>query len=182
MSWLATYTGERFSLADPRPEHVNVEDIAHSLSHLCRFVGATSTFYSVAQHCVLVSRYCPPEYAFVGLMHDAAEAYCLDMPRPLKYMPGMEAYREIEDRVHRAVCIRFGLPLEIPKPVKDVDVALLMTERDLLLSPQPGPWDRETEPLDIPDFRAWSPRRAKRRFLQTFYSLQQAQYRGELAA
>ena len=101
--------------------------------------GATRSFYSVAQHCVLVSEHCPPENALVGLMHDAAEAYCLDMPRPLKYMPGMEGYREIEDRVHRAVCTRFGLPCVIPPAVKSVDVALLMTERGKLFPPQRSP-------------------------------------------
>jgi hypothetical protein len=87
MTWLATYSGAEFSLIDPQPDQVRIGDIAHSLSQLCRFVGATRSFYSVAQHCVLVSDHCPPEYAFAGLMHDAAEAYCLDMPRPLKYLP-----------------------------------------------------------------------------------------------
>ncbi len=172
MSWIPTYTGGVFSLTDPDPATIQIEDIAHHLAYLCRFAGATRRFYSVAQHSVLVSLFCPPEHAREGLMHDASEAYCLDMPRPLKYLPGMEQYRAIEQRISDAVRIRFGLLPVLPDSVKHVDMALLMTERQKLLGPQHAPWDREVEPLEVPDFESWTPERAEKEFLNRFWELE----------
>ena len=74
-SWLQTYTGKKFYPFDPREEEVDILDIAHALSQLCRFGGHTKEFYSVAEHCVLVSMCCPSEVKLLGLLHDAAEAY-----------------------------------------------------------------------------------------------------------
>lgn len=172
MSWIPTYTGAVFSLTDPDPATIHIEDIAHHLAYLCRYAGATRSFYSVAQHSVLVSLFCAPEHARAGLMHDAPEAYCLDMPRPLKYLPGMEQYRAIEKRIWSAICKRFDIAPVLPESVKHTDVALLMTERQNLLGPQHAPWDREVAPLEIPDFDAWSPERAEREFLHRFAELE----------
>jgi len=87
--WIATYTGGRFYPLDPRPEDVCIADIAHSLSQICRFNGQTLQFYSVAQHSVLVSKLLgqggpSPIHEFMGLKHDAAEAYLCDLVRPIK--------------------------------------------------------------------------------------------------
>lgn len=90
---MRTYTGRMFSFAEITPEDIDIRDIAHALSHLCRFVGHTSMFYSVAQHCLLVSEKIPggPEVKLAALLHDAAEAYVNDLPSPLKRWLG-EAY------------------------------------------------------------------------------------------
>lgn len=53
--WMSTYTGRRFYVCDPRTEEVFIEDIAHSLALQCRFNGHIRTFYSVAQHSLLVA-------------------------------------------------------------------------------------------------------------------------------
>ena len=54
-AWIETYSGKRFYILDPRPQDVDIVDIAHALSLLTRFTGHTREFYSVAQHSVLVS-------------------------------------------------------------------------------------------------------------------------------
>ncbi len=57
-------------------DDIDINDIAVSLSNICRFAGHLSHFYSVAQHAVLCSQLVPQEFAFEALMHDATEAYC----------------------------------------------------------------------------------------------------------
>lgn len=168
--WCQTYSGIQFWHADPRPEEILIEDIAHALSNLCRFAGHTREFYSVAQHSVLVSQICVSEDALWGLLHDAAEAYCVDLPSPLKRLPGLERYHEIEAGVMTAVCERFGLRGSIPPGVKRADEILLLTEQRELLGPQIQPWDTVAEPLEgtiIP----WQPSQAKQEFLNRFREL-----------
>lgn len=81
--WIQTYTGKQYSYEEPTPDMICIEDIARALSHLCRFTGHCKKFYSVAQHSVLVSH--QTKNPFLGLMHDADEAYTGDMCRPLKH-------------------------------------------------------------------------------------------------
>jgi hypothetical protein len=51
---LATYAGVQFDFTDIKPENISPRDMAHALSHLCRFGGHTDTFYSVAEHLIHV--------------------------------------------------------------------------------------------------------------------------------
>ena len=77
--------------AGPNPDDIRIEDIAHALSNQCRFAGHAREFYSVAEHSVHVSQLCLPEHALWGLLHDASEAYLVDLPRPLKLLPEFAA-------------------------------------------------------------------------------------------
>ena len=85
--FIGTFSGLRFWPLAPNLEKILVEDIAHALAHQCRFGGHASRFYSVAEHSVHVSQLCLPEHALWGLLHDASEAYLVDLPRPLKLLP-----------------------------------------------------------------------------------------------
>lgn len=86
--WMQTYTGRVFWPLEPRPEDVDIVDIAHALANLCRYGGHSKVFYSVAHHSVLVSQIVPPADALWGLMHDSAEAYVIDLIRPIKHSEG----------------------------------------------------------------------------------------------
>lgn len=167
-SWMQTFTGRRFFPMDPDPDEVDVLDVAHSLAMQCRYNGHVRSFYSVAEHCVLVSRVVAPEHALWGLLHDATEAYVGDMVRPLKvHMP---AYRAAEDRVMDAIATRYGLVGPMPAEVKEADTRLLLDERDALLGPSPARWDVDGEPFGV-RIEAWSPERAEAAYLSRFYEL-----------
>lgn len=158
--WMQTYTGRPFWPLDPRVEDIDIEDIAHALAMICRYGGHTRRFYSVAEHCVLMSYAVAPEHALWAMLHDATEAYVGDMIRPLKY--SMPAYREVEDRLMTVICERFGLDLVCPAEVKAADTRILNDERAALLGPPPAPW-HEAEaigPLGV-QIRCWIPNRAE---------------------
>ena len=108
-NWIQTFTGGRFYPTDPQVDDVKIRDIAHALSNQCRFAGHTRKFYSIAQHCYLVSQVCDPADALDGLLHDAAEAYMCDMPRPIKYSPGLEGFKELEKKIEAVIQKRFDL-------------------------------------------------------------------------
>lgn len=81
--WMMTYSGRAFWPLDPRADEIDPLDIAHALSMLCRYGGHVRRFYSVAEHCVLMSHAVAPEHALWALLHDATEAYMVDLPRPI---------------------------------------------------------------------------------------------------
>ena len=171
LPWIETYTGRRFYVTQPRAQDVCIEDIAHALSNLCRFCGHVREFYSVAQHCVLASTICAPEDALAGLLHDAAEAYVMDMTRPLKHSPGMQAFRDAERRVTEAIAEHFGIDPQEPASVKLADVRLLVSERrDLLRADQSWQRTEGIEPIAGP-IVPWYPRVAEQAFLTRYREL-----------
>lgn len=131
--FIQTYTGKLFYPYDPQPEDICIEDIAHALSNMCRFTGHCRKFYSVAQHSVLVASQLPDELMLQGLLHDASEAYIVDIPRPLKYSSHFDGYRALEEAVTKVINRKFGLPEDLHASVKFQDTRLLITEkRDLM--------------------------------------------------
>lgn len=126
--YFRTHNGLHVHPLEPKAEEISIFDIARSLSHLCRFLGHTTAFYSVAQHSVLVSKFVPPEDALWGLLHDASEAYLADLPAPIKRDAKMITYRMAEGRLMVTICQRFGLRPEMPRSVIIADKALLATE------------------------------------------------------
>jgi len=145
--WITTYSGRKFYPLDPRPEDICLEDIAHALSLTCRYNGHSREFYSVAEHSVRMSwadLFGSPQWQ---LMHDAAEAYLSDVPKPIK--PMLPEFRAIEDRILAVIGGKYGLG---PFPKDDIhraDLVMLATEkRDVLM---PGAkWDLEL-PAPLPD-------------------------------
>jgi hypothetical protein len=170
-SFIQTVSGRRVDPFDPKADEIDLTDIAYALSNQCRFGGHCRVFYSVAQHASLVSdvlfeRTGAPADALWALFHDAAEAYLVDLPHPLKHRSALgRLYREAEARLQRCILDCFGLPAAPPPLLKEVDRALLATERSLFSSVA---WDwpelEGVEPLEL-EIRPWRPERARREFL-----------------
>ncbi len=143
------------------------EDIAHSLSQLCRFGGHCNRFYSVAEHSVLVGRI----VGFHGLVHDTAEAYMIDVPRPIKSLwPG---YKDLEALNLLTIYRALGLiwPSQIEKDrVKDADNRMLATEVLALFKPSDYIYPL-TEPYTDVEIECWKPRKAEILWLDSFGKL-----------
>lgn len=172
---ILTHTGRYVSPVDLKHDDVAIEDIAHALSNQCRFSGHVRRFYSVAEHSLHVAELCvSTPFELWALLHDASEAYLVDLPRPLKYHGQFgEAYRAIEADVQRTILQAFGIRmLAMPKPVHRADIVMLATERRDLM-PQVGEWAllEGVEPTRLRVVSPMQPAEAERAFLLTFERL-----------
>lgn len=166
--WMQTFTGRQFWPEDPRAGDVNIRDIAHALSMQCRYAGHCLRFYSVAEHCVLLAEAIPEEKLW-ALLHDASEAYLVDVPRPVK--PSLKGYKGLEDDIMSVIAERFELAGDIPSIVKDYDFRMLVDEkvqnmRDSLIWPS----IEGLKPVGV-TLRFWTPDEAEEAFLWKFEQL-----------
>jgi 5'-deoxynucleotidase YfbR-like HD superfamily hydrolase len=168
--WIQTHSGVRFSPLEPIPETILIQDIAHALSMQCRFSGHVNSFYSVAQHSVGVSYVCDAQDALWGLLHDATEAYLIDVPSPLKRSGKFQEFVKIEATMQTAICKRFGLEDKEPPSVKKADKLMVVTEARDLMSPLRSDWNNVCEPLPFQIVPLSQPE-AKALFLKRYFQL-----------
>ena len=171
--WIQTYTGLKMYPLDPRPEEIDIRDIVHALSNICRFNGHTTHFYSVAEHSCHVydTMLRWPELdrrsLMRGLMHDAAEAYLCDIPRPLKLHEGWpQMYHDAEERIMRVIAAKFGFSWPMDSFTEQIDDAVLGTEFEQLMAHTelPNPY-RPVEGLML---NCWEPAQARRELIRRF--------------
>ena len=162
-------SGAYFNYETPWLSDFTIRDIAKGLSNTCRFGGQCPRFYSVAEHSVLMSHCVADEFAFEALMHDAAEAFICDMPKPLKML--LPDYRLVEDRVEAAVATRFGFPEKKTPAVKEMDIRMLAAEQQQVMG-NSHTWHHthglSAAPITV---QFWSPQEAETEFLSQFYAL-----------
>lgn len=189
---IVTYTGKAFDLLNPMPDMVCIEDIAHSLSQLCRYTGHVREFYSVAQHCVLMAENEElPGDPLAKLLHDAAEAYIGDITSPWKQLlflfefdasekserfpalpTGHIAVKKWEQKIQNVVGLALGVNLEHSAEVKESDYRIALAEVRDLMSPS-GEWKKwagSLEPVKQ-EIVPWSPETAERKFLWLYNHL-----------
>lgn len=158
---IRTNSGIYIKVANPTPDMIDIDDIAHALSHQCRFAGHLPVFYSVAEHsvhCAEMLLESHPELALCGLLHDASEAYLLDIPSPIK--PLLTNYYELESNIMGVIADKYGFRFPLPKPVKVVDEQMLYSE-----------WHNIKMGGKVRYAQPWTSKLAKTKFLKMFKQL-----------
>lgn len=162
--------GHYVDLGNPDPATIEIQSIAASLSKICRFGGHSPQFYSVAEHCVHATGLAASE-GFRGadlvaiLLHDAAEAYCGDMVKPLKIM--MLEYAVVERRLEAAIEKAFGIDFSAHQTaIKRFDRAMLKAEKIAMWPNDAQEWTgfRSIEDTVV-SFGFWAPGKAEANFL-----------------
>lgn len=174
-TYIATHSGIFYPF-DMKPEDVNVEDIAHALSLLCRYNGHCKEFYSVAQHSVLVAQLVPEHLKLKALLHDASEAYISDVPKPIKRrLPDVEA---LENNISDTIFAAFDLSAELEPEIKRADLIMLLTESEqlhrngwIILDEVQNKYGVKESPLDDLIINPLSPRESYELFMDTYSAL-----------
>ena len=133
-TFITTVGGRSFDPLSPDIADIDIRDIAHSLSYLCRANGHFNRFFSVARHCVNCVREAEARgygarVRLLCLLHDATEAYIGDMTRPLKRR--LPFYCECEEQLHDMILERFAIPRESEaelRLVREIDDCMLYHE------------------------------------------------------
>jgi len=197
LTWVQTgVTGKKFSLTEPKPKDVHIEDIAGALAKINRFAGNTAFPYSVAQHSVGVlllveedlgwrlAGAAGKQIALMALLHDAAEAYIGDIPKPVKVcIPELE---KLEMRILQCVYSKLVRGWDMltsneekkaMRIIKRADDAMLAMEAErMLLRPPVENWHKKykREGISFPSWGAltplnsWSWSRASEEFMRAF--------------
>lgn len=128
---IRTYSGLFMNVFDPKVEMISIEDIAHALANMPRWGGHLKRHYSVAQHSLLCCEMASAENKLAALMHDATEAFMLDLPTPIKAK--LPQYKVYEDRLMAVIAEKFGIQYPFDPEIKIIDTHMLNMEWELLV-------------------------------------------------
>lgn len=139
-NYIKTYTGKHFEPMNPDPECIQIEDIAHALSLLCRGNGHVKSFWSLGQHCICCAkeaqaRGLSDRMVLACLLHDASECYMSDIPRPFK--KDLPEYQKRETSLLEMIYSKFlGSPLskEEQRMLNEIDDTMLWYDLEVLLN------------------------------------------------
>lgn len=180
--WITTYTGKRFYPLDPRPEEVDIEDIAQSSALTTRYRGHIKEFYSVAQHettlaSYILMRYGNAEWAMKAMVHDSGETYTADIPAQTKDLcyiivgtPNALLYslEQAETRIMNTVFASLRMQRGIPDLVHDADLRIRYDEAQVLRTNQELYHDPGTEPLGVIIKPCWQPNEGRQLYMKYF--------------
>jgi len=127
---IMTCDGVLFDVLNPKVSDIKLDVIAHGLAKKDRASGHYNRIWSVAEHS-LFAAYAAEYYAakrgffpsikigaaIKALLHDGSEAYLVDLPRPVKHLPGFELYREIESKLQACIYYWAGFDNDIQDAV-----------------------------------------------------------------
>lgn len=169
--YISTYTNKHFHFMSPSEDEVCIEDIAQALSNLCRFSGHVKEFYSVAEHSIILADYVMDKYgnadmALTALLHDASEAYIVDVPRPIK--PYLTNYQDIEGGISKVINNVFKVH-PMCDVIKDLDHNIVCDEAKVLFKSVPD-WVQYYKEVGV-TLRMYTPEEAREAFMSKFEEL-----------
>jgi hypothetical protein len=172
--WFPTYTGEKINLRSMKLKQIKIRDIAHQLSLLTRFGGATEVMDSVAQHSVLVSMYLEREgydtdSSLWGLLHDASEAYMGELRIGVKNL--FPQFKVVENKLLEFIGRRYRLTWPMPPEVKKWDWIIGCNEAFKFV-PNGTPEFFEVAPVQNIFITPWTSKYSEQIFLSRFAILQ----------
>lgn len=156
-AFIRTLSGLFIDIQFPTAEMIDIEDIAHGLAGEFRFGKQTKERYTVAQHCIEMSRRAPFKLQLTALLHDAPEFVMGDMTKPLKIL--LDDYKRLENGLMKVIAQKYGIEFPFDPEIKRLDTQLLEWEyKNLFLEPERF-------------FMVMSPPVAKAAFLKRFHEL-----------
>ena len=123
---IKTNSGKWLDIQDPKPEQIDIHDIAIGLSRLCRFAGQIDRYYSVAQHSILCTDYAHNDQRLAALLHDASEAYLMDIPSPFKAL--LPDYVAMENRLMTVIARKFNFEWPLTEHIHSIDKLMVRLE------------------------------------------------------
>lgn len=164
--YIRTFKNHKFFFNDIENSVIDIEDIAHALAYQSRWTGHAKQFISIAEHSILVAQNVLLYYKLEALLHDASEAYVVDLSRPLKeFVPD---YRKIQKAVEAEVAKRFVVPYPMSDCVREADDRMLVTEWVKLFDKTDIELGIDLKPYTDFDFPNWSPKEAEQAFLDNY--------------
>lgn len=194
MAWIDTVSGKKFDFIKIEENEIDINDIAHSLSMICRFNGHVDTFYSVAEHSLNVAQEVRKELIerkvdkrgvvimeLAALLHDAHEAYTGDMTMPFKSIVKMSFdISRLENRIQEHIWKKLTesyvyVPYHILKRdyenlIKRKDWAWLVHENEKVRSnTKVYGWEGKADKVvDRTEILGFTPAMVKQRFVQQY--------------
>jgi hypothetical protein len=166
-------SGQKIDPFNLRPDQVLITDIAHSLSMQCRYNGHTTFFYSVAQHCWLLSiamKEHSRELERAALLHDAAECYIGDMVQPLKVEKDMAAFKRLDNELTGVIFDRFGVDRSTMDALHPFDRGISIDEMQVLMPDVDPHLLKIAKPVGV-NITEQNPRTAFNLYMQRFKEL-----------
>lgn len=158
---IRTNSGLYINVFETTLDMICIEDIAHAEAAIPRFAGHLNKHYSVAQHSVMAAQLASPKNRKAALLHDATEAYMMDMPTPIKAQ--LPDYKLAEDRLMSVIAEKFGIEYPFDKEIKEIDRYLVNLE-----------WDRLVIHKDK-NFKCLTANQAKKEFLRVYNQIIKAE-------
>jgi len=176
---MKTIFGFEVDLLNPKPETIDIRDIALALGRQCRYNGMTREHCSVAEHSIMVANLIfdangTKHDQFCGLMHDAHEAYIGDMIQPMKTMPGLgEAYKKLEDVWIKVIAAKYEMAIDklTLERVYNSDMDAAATEMRDLTTFEEDVWQSVGRARELKIQGTMDARTARFAFLQLFVEL-----------
>lgn len=162
--WIETFTGKQFYPLEPDLRDVDIIDIAHSLSNMCRYTGHSNKYYSVAEHCILMCDFAGLAghdilTQLIILLHDAHETYIGDISRPIKqsilqkseflYEQFKKYITQLDEVIFEALNIPQWAVEKNKDYVKFLDNTILAREKQILFPNSKNEWSLSAPPLDV---------------------------------